>query len=645
MTQTYYAPSHQAEFLRTLFSHLTDSLIELRFINGEHRRQVFYEDVEAVIQALPELLQQHEGYNVYIGVCPRSEKDGTKRSIKCVQCLWQDFDAKDFRGGKDEILQRLRDFPFPPTLTVDSGHGYHCYWCFKEAEAIQSPADIDRIEGFNRRLATLLGGDPVAVDLARVLRLAGTVNHKDPRQPVPVRVIELEASRQYNLSDFDDFLPALESPAHQAILTNPKGWVAEILGQLHDGKRDDCHNVFTKLTGKFLQAGLGAADIKTLLKPHLEDVAHDGHAFTSEKLDALIDDMCRRYPSSQEIATDEAMDFAPVSLGELAEPPPRVDLVEGLLPEGYITVLYGDGGMGKSYLALAIATCVALEKRFLGRGVKPTGVLYLDWEVDQNEAARRAFQIARGMGLERPPMNIWYEEINQPLSAMAGKIKAYIEERGVGVVIIDSLGLACADDPEAARVVIKLFSMLKGLRTTILGIDHQSKLNEGQHYGLKSPFGSVYKGNLSRSVIQIQKVEGSYGQLALLLHHKKFNFGHLNDDMGVRLHFEGNVVRLSQFDPKTEPAAYQHLSARQKVEQEMPRVKRATKKQLAELTGEDPDTVGNELSKLHQRGKIREADKDGHATVWEWVESHQQNGSGGGDNSNGEATNGDVASQ
>lgn len=198
-----YSVVHQAEFLSTLFPSLNGSLIELRFINGDRRRQVFYENVDQLLRALPELLTQYEGFNIYVGVCPRSTRDGTKRSIKHVQCLWQDFDAKTFGGSKEAILQRVRDFPLPPTLIIDSGHGYHCYWCLKEHEVIQNQADIDRIEGSNRRLANLLGGDPVAVDLARVLRLAGTVNRKDQSQPVPVRIVELESSRRYNLSDFD----------------------------------------------------------------------------------------------------------------------------------------------------------------------------------------------------------------------------------------------------------------------------------------------------------------------------------------------------------------------------------------------------------------------------------------------------------
>jgi len=34
----------------------------------------------------------------------------------------------DFAKGKDKALQRVNEFPFPPTAVIDSDHGYHVYW-------------------------------------------------------------------------------------------------------------------------------------------------------------------------------------------------------------------------------------------------------------------------------------------------------------------------------------------------------------------------------------------------------------------------------------------------------------------------------------------------------------------------------------
>ena len=56
-----------------------------------------------------------------------------------------------------------------------------------------------------RRLAAYLGGDHQATDVARVLRLPGTINFKHA-DPQPVTVLE-QHDTAINLSELDDFLP------------------------------------------------------------------------------------------------------------------------------------------------------------------------------------------------------------------------------------------------------------------------------------------------------------------------------------------------------------------------------------------------------------------------------------------------------
>src|ERR1700689_4535206 len=38
-----------------------------------------------------------------------------------------------------------------------------------------------------------------------------------------------------------------------------------------------------------------------------------------------------------------------VEVWKLPEPEPRRSIIEGLMPEGALTILFGDGGLGKSY--------------------------------------------------------------------------------------------------------------------------------------------------------------------------------------------------------------------------------------------------------------------------------------------------------
>ena len=188
------------EFLEALFPELYGAFVETRLIKPDRSLASFHESIGQLVNALPRSLEEQAGCGVFFGTCLRSRREGTKDAIKTVRCLWADLDAKHFSGGKPEALKRLQEFAFPPTVIVDSGHGYHTYWLLKEPEEITGPADVARIEAHLKTLASALGADRQVAELARVLRLPGTFNVKDPSAPVPVTIEALEPERQYNLS-------------------------------------------------------------------------------------------------------------------------------------------------------------------------------------------------------------------------------------------------------------------------------------------------------------------------------------------------------------------------------------------------------------------------------------------------------------
>src|SRR5206468_1669066 len=71
-----------------------------------------------------------------------------------------------------------------------------------------------------------------------------------------------------------------------------------------------------------------------------------------------------------------------------------------------------------------------------------------------------------------------------------------------------------------------------------------SKLQAGQSYQSKGAFGSVYKNNLARSVIQVEATERGEGTLALRLRQKKHNFGPLAEPFGATFTFGEEEVVL-----------------------------------------------------------------------------------------------------
>ena len=75
-------------------------------------------------------------------------------------------------------------------------------------------------------------------------------------------------------------------------------------------------------------------------------------------------------------------------------PPPREHYIENFLPKGVIGIIGGEGGIGKSRLALQIAIAVASGASFLNFNVsRPEEVLFLSAEDDSTECKRRIHQI------------------------------------------------------------------------------------------------------------------------------------------------------------------------------------------------------------------------------------------------------------
>jgi hypothetical protein len=214
-------------------------------------------------------------------------------------------------------------------------------------------------------------------------------------------------------------------------------------------------------------------------------------------------------------------------------------LLQGYIPDGFLTTLYGEGGTGKSMLALTIAISAASGIPFCGIPVRlAPAVLYVDFELSAGVQRDRAQGIAEGLGINLP-RNVFYLEPDKPLPGAIDGIEAACNETGADFVIIDSTGAGAAgEDQQNEQFVTRTYNRLRSTGLTLLMLDHQAKRQIGQSYEGKTPYGNVYKFNLSRSVIQIRR-SGS----AIELTHKKHNFGALQPLRRVPLDFSNGAVR------------------------------------------------------------------------------------------------------
>ena len=230
------------------------------------------------------------------------------------------------------------------------------------------------------------------------------------------------------------------------------------------------------------------------------------------------------------------------------EPGPVEFVVEGLVLDKQLNSLFGDGGLGKSYLALHLAFCVASGRPFFGRAVQRRTVLYIDVEnLGHEETLRRAYQVGRGYGQEEPDKGVYYYAPAKPLGSEEthAEVKRIIDELGVGFIVLDSLtmGAVGTNASDQVEVVKLLWDVLKW-GVPVLTLDHISKSGRTDQANA-SAFGSVMKRNAARSMMRLHR-DGDSGLLKLT--HDKINCGPHSDPVYYDMAFgedEGGRVTVS----------------------------------------------------------------------------------------------------
>jgi hypothetical protein len=155
-------------------------------------RELFYGDNPAGMEEAQTFARREDrpGYSVFDAVNLYRD-DAARRNAETVAaliCVHADIDLKDLTEGRDLVRQRILALPRTPTVVVDSGHGFHLYYYFKEPiEVASEEAAFARI--MRARLVAWLGADPHGDQDCALMRRPGTTNSKDPNNPVPCTII------------------------------------------------------------------------------------------------------------------------------------------------------------------------------------------------------------------------------------------------------------------------------------------------------------------------------------------------------------------------------------------------------------------------------------------------------------------------
>lgn len=164
----YLRPAGLSKFtqadLQLSLLHRPGTLIELR-AKGPHGGMVqsWHSNPQA---AATDALSIAEHTDVYVGVLPRLRRSGGKDSVASASVVWVECDSP-------HSVERVLSHEHQPNMVICSSSGRcHAYW------SLTRELTPEHIEQACKRLAWHLGGDMKATDSARILRVAGTRNHK-----------------------------------------------------------------------------------------------------------------------------------------------------------------------------------------------------------------------------------------------------------------------------------------------------------------------------------------------------------------------------------------------------------------------------------------------------------------------------------
>lgn len=254
--------------------------------------------------------------------------------------------------------------------------------------------------------------------------------------------------------------------------------------------------------------------------------------------------------------------------------PPRLWCVPDWVPDKVVTLLSGDGGTGKSLLAMQLATCAAMGVPFLGMDLAPRKVLYLAAEDDAEELHRRQSDICEALDIELGDLEdrlVWRvlsgEETllaePDPKTKRMGatptytNLHAFCIAEGIQLLIVDTcadtFGGLEIDRQQVTRYVRLLEDIARKTCGAVVLIAHPSVAGLKDGTGIS---GNTAWRNAVRSVIYLSRDddEESFGPTTRdrrILERKKGNFA--PPDARLELRYDRGFFMLDSAPPDAEP--------------------------------------------------------------------------------------------
>ncbi len=274
-----------------------------------------------------------------------------------------------------------------------------------------------------------------------------------------------------------------------------------------------------------------------------------------------------------------------ISLRDAERPPDAGWLLRPLIVGRLPTVIFGDGGSLKSYVALAALIDMCSDSSLLGMTTATQQrVAYLDWEFDAWEHKGRMRRLLPEPA-ELP--DIVYVPCSGPLRDQVDRLQQILREKAITEVVIDSVGLACDGPPEEAEAALGFFQALRALDVGAVCIAHANRAGDTDR-----PFGSVYWHNSARMTWYVKRVQEAGGDTVDIgLFNRKSNTSALSRPLGFRFAFDELRTTIERTDVRDVPQLAGQVSLKERISHAL-RLGAKTYAELAEQLDADAETIG-----------------------------------------------------
>lgn len=234
--------------------------------------------------------------------------------------------------------------------------------------------------------------------------------------------------------------------------------------------------------------------------------------------------------------------------------PPREWFVDELIPHRQVTMLGGDGGTGKSLLALQLAVAGATARPWIGRQIeKPGRVVFVSAEDGEDELHRRLADIASAESLSLSQLgNLTYRSLAGEDALLArldrqsnvlvqtplfAELDAWIAENAPRLVVLDTLADLHSGEENNRAHARQFVGFLRGLAIrhacTVLLLSHPSLTGMSSGSGLS---GSTAWNASVRSRLYLERVADDGHEPdpdARRLTGKKANYARTGQEIGL----------------------------------------------------------------------------------------------------------------